>query len=167
MGRRLGDRLYLEGRWDPDRARSVQWALGALLLLRRRAYDEVGGFDEEQWMYAEDLDLAWRMHDAGWLMRYVPEARVLHDAGAATDAAFGEEKTARFMAATYRVLARRRGAAYAWATALINYGSVGVRLLVATPLARISSKWRSRRDFYRGWFHAHRRALRWRSASDL
>ena len=89
-------------------------------------------------MYAEDLDLRWRLRDAGWLMRYVPAARVLHEASAATDAAFGEEKTARFMAATYRVLARRRGAAYAWATALINYVSVGARLMVATPLARLS-----------------------------
>jgi GT2 family glycosyltransferase len=163
LNRRLGDRFYLEDRWDPERPRTVDWALGAFLLLRRRAFHGVGGFSEDQWMYAEDLDLAWRLRDAGWVTAYVPEGRVLHDAGAATSPAFGDDKTARYMAATYRVLARRKGSAQAWATALINYASVGLRLLVATPLARLSPRWRSRHDFYRGWFRAHQEALRWRT----
>lgn len=36
------------GRWDPSRTRDVPWAVGAFLLLRRRAFDAVGGFDERQ-----------------------------------------------------------------------------------------------------------------------
>src|ERR1700744_385291 len=54
---RLADRLLLHGRYDADRARQVAWAIGAMLLLRRAAFDAVGGFDERQWMYAEDLDM--------------------------------------------------------------------------------------------------------------
>src|SRR5581483_2913353 len=84
-----GERLCLEGYWNPDRAREVPWAIGAFLLLRRAAFDAVGGFDERQWMYAEDLDLGWRLHDAGWSTRYEPAARVLHADGAATAVAFG------------------------------------------------------------------------------
>ena len=64
VGGRLGDRLALEGQWNPERAREVDWALGAFLLVKREAFDAVGGFDEDQWMYAEDLDLAWRLRDA-------------------------------------------------------------------------------------------------------
>ena len=76
--------------------------------------------------------------------------------------AFGDQKEFQFMAATYRVLARRRGPLHAWTTALINYVSVGTRLMVAIQLARVLPNWRTRRDFYRGWFRAHRQALRWR-----
>ena len=162
IGGRLGDQLCLEGQWSPERAREVDWALGAFLLLRRSAFDAVGGFDETQWMYAEDLDLAWRLRDAGWVTRYVPSARALHAESAATSVAFGDEKGFHFMAATYRVLARRRGPLHAWTTALINFVSVGTRLVVAIPLARVLPSWRARRDFYRGWFRAHRQAMRWR-----
>jgi GT2 family glycosyltransferase len=66
----LGERLCLEGCWDPERPRQVPWALGACLLLRRQAFAEAGGFDEGQWMYAEDLELAWRLRDHGWVIRY-------------------------------------------------------------------------------------------------
>ena len=43
------------------------------------AWDEIGGFDERQWMYAEDLDLGWRLHQAGWATRYEPDAVVDHE----------------------------------------------------------------------------------------
>ena len=62
----LGDRLCLIGEWDADRPRWVDWAVGAFLLVRREAWDAAGGFDDQQWMYAEDLDLGWRIHQAGW-----------------------------------------------------------------------------------------------------
>ncbi|TML25781.1 MAG: glycosyltransferase, partial [Actinobacteria bacterium] len=62
----LADRLALPGSWDSERARRVPWAIGAFLLVRRPAWDAAGGFDESQWLYAEDLDLGWRLRRAGW-----------------------------------------------------------------------------------------------------
>src|SRR5690349_16799897 len=44
-------RLYLPGAWDPDVAQDVPWATGAFLIVRREAWQQVGGFDAEQWMY--------------------------------------------------------------------------------------------------------------------
>jgi glycosyltransferase involved in cell wall biosynthesis len=52
LSRRLGDRLCLQGLWDPGRPRAVPWAIGAFLLLWREAFDEVGGFDARRWLYA-------------------------------------------------------------------------------------------------------------------
>ncbi|MCW3011198.1 MAG: glycosyl transferase, family 2, partial [Solirubrobacterales bacterium] len=82
----LARRLPLHGHFDPDRPREVDWAHGAFLLVRRTAWDAAGGFDPEQWLYAEDLDLGWRLARAGRPRRYVPGARVRHEVSAATAA---------------------------------------------------------------------------------
>jgi N-acetylglucosaminyl-diphospho-decaprenol L-rhamnosyltransferase len=123
----FGERMCLNGAWDPGRARDVPWAIGACLLLRRAAFEQAGGFDEQQWMYAEDVDLQWRLGRLGWRTRYAPGAHVLHESGAAARAAFGEQRTGRFMTATYEMLRRRRGPARMWATAAINIAGAAVR----------------------------------------
>ncbi len=122
------ERLCLEGHWDPERPRAVPWAIGACLLLRREAFDQAGGFDERQWLFAEDLELGWRLRDRGWVTWYEPAARVLHASSAATAPAFGSARTTRFMTATYSTLARRRGRARALLTALVNVFGAAVRL---------------------------------------
>src|SRR3954447_8146568 len=58
--RRRGHDFFLEGAWMHDRPRPVDWAVGAALLMRREALDEVGPFDERFFMYAEDLEWCWR-----------------------------------------------------------------------------------------------------------
>jgi GT2 family glycosyltransferase len=136
----LGDRLLIEGRWDPTHQRVVPWALGAFLLLRREAFDAAGGFDPAQWLYAEDVDLAWRLKQSGWRTLYEPAARVHHASGAAARQAFGEAPYERWMAATYDWIERRRGRPRRIATAAINLAGALVR-----------------RD--RAWARIHRRAL--------
>jgi N-acetylglucosaminyl-diphospho-decaprenol L-rhamnosyltransferase len=123
----FGERMCLNGAWDPGRGRDVPWAIGACLLLRRAAFQQAGGFDDRQWMYAEDVDLQWRLGKRGWRTRYEPEARVRHESGAAARHAFGEQRTGRFMTATYDMLRRRRGPARMWATAVINIAGAAVR----------------------------------------
>jgi GT2 family glycosyltransferase len=164
FSRRLGDELCLEGFWNGERPRAVPWAIGAFLLLRRRAFDSVGGFDERRWMFAEDLDVGWRLHDAGWITRYEPRARVLHSAGAATEVAFGRDRVPHFTRATYAVVLRRRGIARAWATAALNVAGAAVRVAWMAPLAAVFGRWRGPLDRARMWLAAHRQGLRSRSA---
>ena len=52
-----------------------RWLSGSCLLLRRRAFDSVGGFDSRYFMYIEDVDLGDRLGKAGWQNVYVPGAR--------------------------------------------------------------------------------------------
>jgi GT2 family glycosyltransferase len=120
FSRTIGDRRAFPGYWDSERARRVPWAIAAFLLFRRSAWDEVGGFDERQWMYAEDLDLGWRLYDAGWATRYEPRARVDHESAASTSQLFGVELAPHWQRATYGAIARRRGSGYARAVALFN-----------------------------------------------
>jgi GT2 family glycosyltransferase len=51
---------------------------GAFMLMRRRALDEVGLFDEGFWMYGEDLDLCYRFSEAGWVTWYEPSVVISH-----------------------------------------------------------------------------------------
>ena len=130
------DERCLEGRWNPERAREVDWAIGAFLLVRREAWDQAGGFDEAQWMYAEDLDLGWRLRRAGWSTFYQPAARIRHHASAATAAAWGDGRTERWQRATYAWMLRRRGMARTRAAALINVAGAAGRAAGLTPAAR-------------------------------
>lgn len=162
---RLAERLCLPGAWDPERERNVPWAMAAFALVRREAFAAAGGFDETQWMYAEDLDLGWRLHRAGWSARYVPGARVAHYGGASTEQAFGSDRTPRRMAATYGSLARRRGVAFTWATAAVSWAAHGTRAgLWAVPAASFPRRFAARRDRARHWRDIHRLGLRSRSA---
>lgn len=54
---------------------------GAFMLMRRSALVDVGLFDEDFWMYMEDLDLCYRFHEAGWTVWYEPSVAVVHVKG--------------------------------------------------------------------------------------
>jgi len=162
---RLGDRLCIEGYWDSTRSRRVDWAHGAFLLLRRQAFDGVGGFDERQWMYAEDLDLAWRLAEAGWAIRYEPGAVVGHAVGAATSQAFEGRRLERYTASTYAWMVRRRGLAVTWTFAAVNLAGAAVRWGALTPLAAVRpGRWREPHALAGDYVRVHLGGLRPRSS---
>jgi len=74
---------YRQERLEPSE-RPVGWLSGSCLLVRRAAFEQIGGFDERYFMYMEDVDLGDRLGKAGWLNVYVPSAEVLHHKGHAT-----------------------------------------------------------------------------------
>jgi N-acetylglucosaminyl-diphospho-decaprenol L-rhamnosyltransferase len=167
VSRRLGDRLLIEGYWDPDRSRPVDWALGAFLLVNRECFDQVGGFDEKQWMYAEDIDLAWRLEQAGHPTRYEPAARVRHAESASARKAFTDfDRDRRHLTASYEWLARRRGPAIARLTGWINMTGAGVRYLALIPIAPLSARRRGLRDGARRYLALHRAAMRSRRDTE-
>ena len=51
---------------------------GAFMLMRRSMFEAAGGFDEDYWMYMEDLDLSYRLAQEGWRSWYEPAATVMH-----------------------------------------------------------------------------------------
>ena len=73
--------------WSPPAARAVPWVHGAVLMLRRSAFEAVGGFDPSFYMYYEEVDLAYRLAAAGWETYYAPVAQVTHVGGASTSKA--------------------------------------------------------------------------------
>jgi GT2 family glycosyltransferase len=163
----LGDRLAIEGRWDPNRPRYVDWALGAFLLLRRQAFEAVGGFDAHQWMYAEDLDLAWRLRQAGWRTWYEPAAIVRHAGGAATSQAWGAQRTEQWIWSTYAWMLRRHGPAFVRATAIANLLGAAARAAALTALARRDpQRFADRRAGMLAWLRLHRIGLSRRASLE-
>jgi GT2 family glycosyltransferase len=65
---------------DPD------WVIGAAMLIRRLAFEEVGGFDPGFFLYMEDADFCRRLAHIGWDVRYLPDVTMLHEYGRASSA---------------------------------------------------------------------------------
>jgi GT2 family glycosyltransferase len=59
----------------------VDWVVGACLLVRHEAYQQVGGLDEGFFMYSEEMDWCRRLKDAGWQVVYQPAASIVHHEG--------------------------------------------------------------------------------------
>ncbi|VXC21139.1 N-acetylglucosaminyl-diphospho-decaprenol L-rhamnosyltransferase [Frigoribacterium sp. 9N] len=86
--------------------RTAGWLSGACVLVRRSAFDEIGGFDEGYFMYFEDVDLGARLGRAGWDNVFVPTAVVMHSGAHSTS---GSAKTMERVHhdSAYRYLSRR------------------------------------------------------------
>lgn len=54
------------------------------MMLRREVIEQTGMFDEQFFMYCEEIDWAWRIHKAGWGIYCAPSARVIHLGGQST-----------------------------------------------------------------------------------
>jgi N-acetylglucosaminyl-diphospho-decaprenol L-rhamnosyltransferase len=163
----LGDRLMLPGYWDSTRARRVPWAVAALLLVRRAAWEQSGGFDEDQWMFAEDLEFGWRLRDAGWATRHEPSAVVDHEGSASTSQLFGADLEPHWQRSTYGCIARRRGVRRAVAVATLNFLGSGARWgahALLTPLNPQKHAWQ--RDLCARLARMHLEVLRERSTLE-
>lgn len=56
----------------------TSWSSGAAFAVRREIYAKIGGFDESIFLYAEDVDLSWRLRSFGYRLQYVPKATITH-----------------------------------------------------------------------------------------
>lgn len=68
----------LSTHWDHAEAREIQAVNGAVLLVRGETWEQLGGFSERAYMYAEDLDLCWRARLRGWKVWFTPESEFVH-----------------------------------------------------------------------------------------
>ncbi|MTI65574.1 MAG: glycosyltransferase family 2 protein [Firmicutes bacterium] len=84
------DRLYPENKsfgeydltyLDEDKTHEVDCLVGAFMMVRREAIEEVGLLDEDFFMYGEDIDWCYRIKKAGWKVIYYPETKIIHHKG--------------------------------------------------------------------------------------
>ena len=131
IGRRMRGGALADYR-APDVERGpVDAVNGAFMLLRRAALEQVGSFDEGYWMYMEDLDLSYRLAEAGWVTWYEPGARATHTKAGTT----GGRRDARLQIAFHRGMGRfyRKHYAVSHAAAFnaLIYLGIGAKLGVS------------------------------------
>ena len=86
---RLVPKSKIFGRWRMgyfafDQQREVDQPMASCLMLRRETLEQVGAFDEDFSMFFNDVDLCYRIKQAGWKIYFHPDARVIHHKGAST-----------------------------------------------------------------------------------
>jgi GT2 family glycosyltransferase len=67
-----------------DTLHTVDAVAGVFMIARRELFCEVGGFDEDYFLFVEDIDLCYRIGERGWKVYYVPDTSVIHFGGRST-----------------------------------------------------------------------------------
>lgn len=113
---------------------------GAFMLMRRAALDEVGLFDESFWMYMEDLDLCYRLREAGWTTWYEPSVAVTHVKGGSSGPIRSPRLNYAFHYGMYRFYRKHYAArSNGVVNALVYLGIIG-KLLVSVARAAMRSR---------------------------
>ncbi len=119
---------YPSKRYEHAAPLEVDSAIGACMLIRKKALDDVAVFDERYFFFFEETDLAYAMKRAGWLIYQVPDALIYHLQGQS----IGHNVRSRieFYRSRYQFLRKWHGGAYYRAATVIIF----LRLLVDTLL---------------------------------
>lgn len=130
-------RLWPENRWTRrnlvarDGATApieVDWVSGACMMMRRMAFEAVGGMDEQFFLYWEDADLCLRLKRAGWLTVYNPAVGVTHLTGRSS-ARVRRESLIAFHRSAFRYF-RKHGGRFARAVAPVVFLTLHARLFL-------------------------------------
>lgn len=135
-------RNYIIARDMGEREERIDWPSGASMMFRRTVLESVGGFDEEFFLYFEEIDLCLRAHDAGWECWYVPQSTVMHVRGQSTGVTSLDQKPKRlpgyWFESRRRYFVKHHGARYAALAdlALLAGSAVGMAkdVVRGTPL---------------------------------
>ena len=146
----------LLGRWQRDSVREVGIVTGCLLLAPSRVWQQLGGFDDRFFMYAEDADLTLRAIRAGYRPAITPDAEITHAVGVSSTQ---PDRLILLFQGKVTLLRKHWSSPRRQAGIALVLLGVGVRALVARVLARRGSArleawrdvWRARRAWLRGY----------------
>lgn len=118
-------RRYRADQAPPDERRDAGWLSGSCVLVRRSAFDELGGFDDGYFMYFEDVDLGYRLGRHGYRNLYEPTATVLHT-GAHSTAGESAAMLRAHHESARRFIRRKYSAWWLWPVRVVI--GIGLRL---------------------------------------
>lgn len=71
-----GSEVLLNSRVDYSKVQTVDWVIGAFIMVSRTVYEKTGGLSDDYFMYAEDMDWCTRIRLAGWEVVYYPKVKI-------------------------------------------------------------------------------------------
>lgn len=116
---------------------------GACFMIRRELFNRVKGFDECYFMYSEDIDLSYKVKQAGFKCYYVPTAILIHHGGGSSQKERSSFSNVMTRESVYRFLRRHRG----WFVASCFRFSMGFSALARLPAALILSLYHKKAGF--------------------
>ncbi len=119
-----------------NETQEVDWVVGACLMVRREAVEQVGSLDEAFFMYSEEMDWCYRFKRAGWKVAYLPEARVVHHYARSSSQDLPHQHI-RFQASKCLYFAKHHGRleasvlrSFLWLTYLFQLGQEAAKFLL-------------------------------------
>jgi GT2 family glycosyltransferase len=98
---------------EPAQTAEVDWVSGTSLLIRRRVFEDTGGFDERYFLYFEETDFCRQAQARGWKVIYVAGAPITHLGSVSTGMADGARRMPRYwFESRHRYLLKHHGLAY-------------------------------------------------------
>ena len=122
----------------PGQPVDVDWVSGACMMIRRRAFDAVGGMDAEFFLYWEDADFCRRAGRAGWRTVYLPVPGAIHLGGASSRHA-SDPSLVAFHRSAYRLF-RKHASTPARLLSPLVWIALRVRLAVMRRLVRARAR---------------------------
>ncbi|TXK76901.1 glycosyltransferase family 2 protein [Paenibacillus sp. N3.4] len=121
---------YQLGYLSADEAYPIDSLVGAFMLIRREAIDQVGMLDEAFFMYGEDIDWCYRIKQAGWINYYYPRTHIVHYKGASS-----RRKPFKIIYEFHRAMIlfhnKHYRQKYSWVTNMLVYAGVSVKFLLS------------------------------------
>lgn len=152
------------GAWDAADPVEVEAVSGACMMMRAETFRRLGGFDPRYFMYAEDMDLCFRIQRLGLKIYHVPEAEIVHHGGGSARAQLNRFSTVMLREAVHAYFRKNAGVAAGAAFRVLTAVSAVARLLLlATAWTMAGGETRRLRLASMSRWHA---ALRWSSGFE-
>ncbi len=135
--RPTGRLLGLDALFSEETGLDVEVVSGACLMVKRSAFNAVGEFSSEYFMYAEEADLCFKLRRAGWKIRFVNDAQIVHYGGQSTKKLVQLSTEIMMRDSVFRLLRKFRGRAYAHTYRIGLLLSATVRLVLLCPILLI------------------------------
>jgi len=140
---------FYAANFDHCSHREAEFVAGAAVLIRRQAFNQVGGFDPAFFMFNKEVDLCRRLRDAGWTVDFMPEAEFVH-VGSASTRAVQSDMYREQLRSHLRFLAKHESPAAAANARLLLLWAMRLRALILVGERRVVSRdaarWLAARD---------------------
>ena len=129
-------------------------------MVKREVFEKIGRFSSEYFMYAEEMDLCYKINRMGWKVCYVGDVEIIHFGGQSTKKQTDGFSEVMMRESVFKFLSKFRGNAYAWAYRVALLLSAIARLIILTQLRALSNTMTDA-DAARISFHKWRKIASW------
>ncbi|NNK21241.1 MAG: glycosyltransferase family 2 protein, partial [Flavobacteriaceae bacterium] len=142
-----------------DDTTEIFWATGACMFIRKKVFDDLGGFDEDYFAHQEEVDLCWRAQNKGYKVYYVGASQILHLGGSTLSNMNPKKTYLNFRNSLFSItknLPRRKALLIIVARLLLD-GIAAIRFILQGKLNHCFAVLRAHLSYYRQFRKMYRK----------